>query len=134
MSFKPFYLSSFFLLSVSQVLAQATTPQNPENPGFLQSFANFAPMFLVVYGIFYFLYLRPMKQQVDAQKNLLESLKKGAKVVTSSGIIGKVFAIDSDSIVLELEQGAKMRIEKTSISKRVADTTTSAPIKEVASK
>ncbi len=66
--------------------------------------------------IFYLFMIRPQQKKQKDQKKFIESVKKGDMIVTIGGIHGKVTAIEDDTIILEIERGAKMKIEKSSIS------------------
>jgi len=66
--------------------------------------------------LYLLLVIRPqMKKQKD-QKKFRSSISKGDKVVTIGGIHGKVKDVNENTIMLEADGGAKMRIEKSAIS------------------
>ena len=74
-------------------------------------------IFLVLIGlIFYFFMIRPQQKKAKDAKSFMESIKKGDNVVTIGGIHGKVSAIEGDSIILEVDRGMKLKLEKTAIS------------------
>lgn len=77
------------------------------------------PMFVIVFAIFYFMVLRPQNQRLQAHKKLLEELKKGQTVTTSSGMQGKVFAIEEDFVTLEVASNVRVKFEKDHISKKI---------------
>ena len=66
--------------------------------------------------VFYFFIFRPQQKKQKSQKNFAEEVKKGDSVVTVGGIHGKVFELSDDTVVLEVEKGGKIRLDKTSIS------------------
>ena len=66
--------------------------------------------------IFYFFMIRPQQKKQKDQKTFLADIKKGDMVVTMGGIHGKIAAIDDDSVLLEIDRGTKLKIEKSSIS------------------
>ncbi|MNY33248.1 preprotein translocase subunit YajC [compost metagenome] len=70
---------------------------------------------LMVVG-FYFLMIRPQMKKQKQEKNFQESLKPGAKVITTSGMHGTIFSISDDGVVLETLSG-KLKFEKAAISK-----------------
>ena len=73
---------------------------------------------VVMVAIFYFLLIRPQKKRQRAMQNMLDALQVGDKVVTAGGIIGKVYSIKEDSVVIETGQDkTKIKFEKSSISK-----------------
>jgi preprotein translocase subunit YajC len=114
-----FYLFYFFVLVVlpNLVTAQQQVSATSNKPSISGMFLQMMPMFLIVFMIFHFLVLRPQKKQLEEHTKLLQSLKKGAQIVTSSGIFGRVVVIDDDSVTVELEQNARMKIEKNHIVK-----------------
>jgi len=66
--------------------------------------------------IFYLFMIRPQQKKQKDQKKFIEAIKKGDKVVTVGGIHGKITAIEDDTVILEMERGTKMKIEKSSVS------------------
>jgi len=84
----------------------------------MQQLEAIAPMiiFLVlIFAMMYFLMIRPQRRRQKEQQELLERIKKGEKVVTSSGIYGQIESISEDTVVLKLESGATMRVAKGSV-------------------
>jgi preprotein translocase subunit YajC len=71
-----------------------------------------AGMFVVMYLFF----IRPQQKQANQAKEFQNAIEKGARVVTSGGIHGKVVKVDETSILLEIDNNVKMRIEKSGIS------------------
>ena len=73
-------------------------------------------MFAVIIAIFYFMILRPQqKRQKDRQK-LLDSVKKGDKVVTAGGIHGTVVGVEEKTVLLQITDTVKVKLERSSIS------------------
>lgn len=66
--------------------------------------------------IFYFFMIRPQQKRQKDQKRFLEEVKKGQNVVTVGGIHGKIMSIDGDTVILEIEKGGKLKLDKSSIS------------------
>jgi preprotein translocase subunit YajC len=77
-------------------------------------------MLLMVYFIFYVLVIRPKQVEERAQKDLLDGLKKGDAVVTSSGIFGRVNKIDEQSVSLEIAPQVVIRVERRVVVKKEA--------------
>ena len=76
---------------------------------------QFLPLILI--GIvFYFFMIRPQTKKMKEQKNFIEAIKKGDKVVTIGGIHGKIADINEDTYLLEIENGVKMKIDKVAVS------------------
>lgn len=72
-------------------------------------------MMVVVVAIFYFFMLRPQqKRQKEIQKSR-EALQVGDKVITSGGIYGKIKEINDTNMLIEISDGVRVRIDKTSV-------------------
>jgi preprotein translocase subunit YajC len=77
---------------------------------------SFLPLVAFV-GILYFLLIRPQQKRQKQHQSLIAAVKKGDKVVTSSGIVATVSKILNDSeIVLEIAEGVHCKFVKSSIS------------------
>ena len=66
--------------------------------------------------VFYFFMIRPQQKKQKDQKKFIGDISKGDLVVTLGGIHGKISAIDENTITLEVDRGAKIKMEKSSIS------------------
>ena len=76
-------------------------------------FAQFIPLILI-FVIFYFFLIRPQQKKVKEHKAMVESLKRGDKVVTSGGITGTVERIiDNDKIEVEIAENVKVEIVRS---------------------
>lgn len=69
-------------------------------------------------AIFYFLIMRPQKKKQKAHDEMLASISRGSTVITAGGFFGVVREILDDSYIIELGDGVKARILKSSISVR----------------
>jgi preprotein translocase subunit YajC len=66
--------------------------------------------------VFYFFMIRPQAKKQKDQKNFITSIKKGDKVVTIGGLYGKVYAVDEETVTLEVDKSVKLTFDKNSIS------------------
>jgi preprotein translocase subunit YajC len=82
--------------------------------------AAFLPLILIVV-VFYFLLIRPQTKRQKEHKMLLANLRKGDKVVTSSGIFGTIVGMDEkeNKVVLKVAENVKVEFLKSSIAGRV---------------
>lgn len=72
-------------------------------------------MMVVIVAIFYFFMIRPQqKKQKEIQKSR-EALKNGDKVITAGGIYGKIKEIGDTYMLIEISDGVRIRVDKTSI-------------------
>ena len=73
---------------------------------------QFIPLILI-FVIFYFFLIRPQQKKVKEHKIMVESLKRGDKVVTSGGIIGTVERIiDNDKVEVLISDNVKVEITR----------------------
>jgi len=71
---------------------------------------QFIPLILI-FVIFYFFLIRPQQKKVKEHKAMVESLKKGDKVVTSGGITGTISRIiDNDKIEVEIADNVTVEV------------------------
>lgn len=76
---------------------------------------SLVPIFLV-FGIFYFLLLAPMRKRQKALAKVVEGLKRGDKVVTNGGLIGEIAAVEDRVVHLKLGENVKVRVLKSAIA------------------
>lgn len=103
------YLSSFTLSA--EVFAQAAG--GAKAPTLTESLL--LPM-AVVFGIVYFMMIRPQAKKQKQHDELLKGLKPGDEVVTSGGIIGRVKSVAEQFVSLELSPNTSMKIQKSHIA------------------
>lgn len=80
------------------VLMLAFAPSGDSPRG---SMAIFVVQMVAIVGIFYFLLIRPQRQQQKRHQERLGQLKKGDEVVTAGGIVGEVVHIKDDRVTLK---------------------------------
>jgi len=73
-------------------------------------------MFALIIGIFYFLILRPQQKRQKEREKLLESVKKGDKVITSGGLHGTVAGIDEKTLLIQVSENVKMKFERSAVT------------------
>jgi|SRR5215475_9570903 len=73
-------------------------------------------MMIIVMGIFYVMLILPQQRQRKKTQAMLQALKSGDKVITSSGIYGVVNGIDGDTIILKIADQVKIRIARSAIA------------------
>jgi preprotein translocase subunit YajC len=79
---------------------------------------QFAPL-LLIFVIFWFLIMRPQQQRVKQHQAAIAAVKKGDDVVTGGGIRGRVTKVTDDEAEVEIAQGVKIRVIKSTISQVV---------------
>jgi preprotein translocase subunit YajC len=103
--------------------APAATPGQPEAPTLWGALVQMLPMLAICYLIFYFMVIRPQESKNKQHKTLLDTLKKGDSVVTTTGIIARVSGVEKDHVVLELAPNVKVKFLTSAIARLEGDTT-----------
>ena len=89
------------------------------NTFLLQASGSGITSYLPIIGmvaIFYFFFIRPQQRKQKETKKYLEEIKKGNMVVTTGGIHGKIMEVSDTTVLIDVDRGTKLLLEKTSIS------------------
>lgn len=81
----------------------------------MEQISGFLPMLLIIV-VFYFFMIRPQMKKAKDHKKYVEEIKKGDRVITTSGIHGKIVDLNETTFLIEVEGGTKIRFEKSAIS------------------
>lgn len=73
-------------------------------------------MFGLIFVVFYFFMIRPQVKKQKEQKKFREALSKGDRIVTIGGIHGKISEMKEDTVIIEVEGGNRLKIEKSAIA------------------
>ena len=71
---------------------------------------------ILIIGIMYFLMIRPQQKRLKEHREMIEAIRRGDTVVTSGGIIGKVTKADESELQVEVADGVRIKVLRTSIS------------------
>lgn len=71
---------------------------------------------IAMFAIFYFLLIRPQQKKAKAHKQLLASLKKGDKVVSSGGLHGVITGLTDDTVTMEIAPKVRVKVSRGSVS------------------
>lgn len=85
------------------------------------AFAQFIPLILI-FAIMYFLMIRPQQKRLRAHRDMVGALKKGDHVVTQGGVLGKVTSVRDDELEVEISQGVRIRVVRSTIAQVVSKT------------
>ncbi len=83
-----------------------------------QSLAPFLSLILLI-AIFYFLIIRPQQKQQKAHKEMIDSLKKGDKILTNGGIFAEVVKTEEDSIKIKLNDSNIVKLDKNYVARKL---------------
>ena len=86
--------------------------QETPSPGFGPQQIFF---FVGILLIFYFFMIRPQTKRQKEERIFKESLSKGDKVHTIGGIHGKIVTLEETSVILQIDDSTKIRIEKSAL-------------------
>lgn len=70
---------------------------------------------ILIFVVMWFLMMRPQRKKEKEEKKFREGLQKGDRVVFSGGIYGKVHAVDTHTVEVEVSNGVVMTVEKSMI-------------------
>jgi preprotein translocase subunit YajC len=107
-------------MNVTTLLAAAAAPS-----GTAAFFFNVFPLVLV-FIIFWFLMIRPQQKRMKEHQARIAAVKKGDRVVTGGGLIGKVTKVGDSEVEVELGQGIRVTAVKSTLT-QVIDPTAAKP-------
>ena len=73
---------------------------------------------VLLFGIFYFLIIRPQQQRMKAHQAMVAAVKRGDTVVTAGGLIGKVSEVKDDDgeVMIEIASNVQVRVLKSTLT------------------
>jgi len=83
----------------------------------MEALQQFLPL-IIIFGIFYFILIRPQQQKQKKHKSMLESLEKGDKVITIGGFYGIIKEIKKDSLTLEIAKDVFVNATRNAIGQK----------------
>lgn len=116
-SSKPGKGKSFMMVMETVAWAQGTGANGAGPAGQGPSGLLSLVPFILIFLIFYFLLIRPQQKKQKEQKALIDALKKGDKVVTTSGIWGTVTNLGKHTVTLQIADNTKIKIQRDSIAR-----------------
>lgn len=78
-------------------------------------FDMFLPLILV-FAIIYFMILRPQQKRQKEHNNMIEALRRGDRVITQGGLVGKIAKVHETEIDLEIADGVKVTVVKSMVA------------------
>ena len=95
---------------------------SPSQGGQSDGFSGMMPtliMFAAIIFVFYFLMIRPQKKRQKEHQNMLEALKPGDNVITTTGMHGTIDQVNDRTIIIKVDS-IKFTFEKTAVATKVA--------------
>jgi preprotein translocase subunit YajC len=107
-----------FLIGIGQASSAPPAGGNP--------IMSFLPLILI-FGVFYFLIMRPQAKKQKEHQRLLGEIKKGDDVVTTGGIIGRVTGVKDTELVLQVQEGVRLRVLRSAVQGKYTASTAVTP-------
>ena len=79
-------------------------------------FLSLLPPMIMMFAIFYFILIRPQQKKQKEALKMLDQLKEGDPVVTLSGIHGTIKKLKDDTVMLQIADNVRIKINRSSIS------------------
>jgi preprotein translocase subunit YajC len=98
--------------SFTLLVGQAVAAQAGGGGGFMQVLLLLVPMIAVMY----FLMIRPERKRQSDHQGMVAALKRGDEIVLTSGIIGKIHAIEDKTLVIEVGDKVRLKVLKVAVS------------------
>ena len=71
---------------------------------------------LLMFGIFYFLLIRPQQKKAKEHKNMVEGLNKGDEIITNGGMLAKISDIDENFLTCKVSENVEVKIQRHAIA------------------
>jgi preprotein translocase subunit YajC len=117
--------SFVFLLPLAPLMAAPDAAAGSAGAG--NPLISFIPFILII-AIFYFLMIRPQNKRQKETQKMLDSLKKGDRIVTIGGIHGVIQSVKEKSVIVRIDENVKVEFSRSAIA------SVESPAKEVESK
>jgi len=86
--------------------------QTSSTPG--DTIVGFLPL-IIIFVVFYFLLIRPQQKKQKEHQEMISTLELGNEVVTAGGLLGKIVEIGDQYLQLEISEGVKVKVQRTTI-------------------
>ncbi|ANJ67576.1 preprotein translocase subunit YajC [Halothiobacillus diazotrophicus] len=96
---------------ISDALAEAA-PAAAQQPSMI---ATFLPLVLI-FGVMYFLLIRPQVKRQKEHKKLVEAIEKGDEVITNGGMLGRVIKLSDGFITIEVSDGVTVVVQRQAVA------------------
>lgn len=99
---------------ISSAFAQ-TAPAAAEAGGGLQSSLMSMLPLILMFGVLYFVMIRPQMKKQKEHRAMIDALSKGDEVVTGGGLLGKVTKLSETNVSLEVAAGVEVQIQRSAV-------------------
>ena len=71
---------------------------------------------LLMFGIFYFLLIRPQQKKAKEHKTMVEALGKGDEVITNGGLLAKITEVDENFLTCKISDNVEVKVQRHAIT------------------
>lgn len=100
--------------------AQGGQPAGGVGGIFGSPLGSFFPLILI-FGIFYFLIIRPQQKQRRDLQQMLANLKRGDRIITRGGVIGTIDKVEEQRLRLDVGNGLKLHVQRDYVDRLAGD-------------
>jgi len=104
----------------SLLYAQEATGEAAQQTAQGGGIMGFLPI-IIMFVILYFLLIRPQQKKQKDMVKMRDDLQKNEKVITSGGIIGTIYSIKGDVVVLKIDDNVKIEVTKSAIATKITN-------------
>ena len=72
-------------------------------------------LIVLMFGVLYFLMIRPQRKRAKEHKTMVEALQKGDEVVTSGGMIGRISKINENYVTIEVSEKVEILVQRPAV-------------------
>ena len=100
---------------LNTALAQSSTPPAAPAGGGMNSLLGFLPIVLI-FAVLYFLMILPQQRRQKKHQQMLGALKRGDRVVLSSGVHGIISNVKEQTFLVKVAENTELEVDKTAVS------------------
>jgi len=71
---------------------------------------------LLMFGIFYFLLIRPQQKKAKEHRNMVESLNKGDEIITNGGLLAKITEVDENFLTCKISDNVEVKVQRHAVA------------------
>ncbi len=71
---------------------------------------------LLMFGIFYFLLIRPQQKKAKEHKNMVGALGKGDEIITNGGLLAKITGVDDNFLTCKISDNVEVKIQRHAVA------------------
>ena len=71
---------------------------------------------LLMFGIFYFLLIRPQQKKAKEHKNMVDAIGKGDEIITNGGLVAKIVDLDDSFLTCKIAENVEVKVQRHAVS------------------